>query len=383
MKKIAGFVAIALATILMLVYFYKTAFAYTFVYASDTAAHIRVAQLLFNPEFNTLNYLPHIEGYMLFHISLKILSQFTSHNYEIAASIIQTFMNLAVVFISMFYFKRNYRNNMSMSDFIFIILTIFVVALPLTGQVYLPQGVGSIWHNSTYIFMRPFGLISVFSFIAIYKDYEKCYINKGMLLLFSIVTFLSCFSKPSFVFTFLPVAGLYTLFQMYKYKLKNFKFAMGLLLAVTPTVLLLLFQYSLAFHDNLTIAIKFGTFLNLTLFESFVATLSVIIFPLSLLICYKDQIKNKLLLFMSWMTFIFGWLQYYFLITVEVAYGDFGWGYFFSIYLLYLVSLFELLVKEKSNKKMCLVGLFIIQSLIGLYYFYHQLMLGGYNLCLF
>lgn len=377
-KKIALIVIYGLVFIAMACCFYATAFYDARIYASDLPHHVRVAQLLFNPEFYSLNFLPHIEGYLLFHIFIKGFSVFIGHNYELAASLLLAFANVATCLIVAKIANKLLKRKLRFIEHLIIIGSVFVIGLPLLGKFYLPQGTPNVWHNPTLTFSRPLGLICFWSF---YEILEKSKLNKKYyfnLLVFSISAVLCCYAKPSFVFVFLPVAGCYTIYYLFKAKFKNIMLGILLFIAVIPTLLLLIYQYSLSFENNLTIILQFGTFLNLSLWDSFLATLAIALFPLSYIILFAKNLVFKKYLLMSWLTFGVGWLQYFFLTTKEVAYGDFCWGYFMSMFVLYSATIIELFGQEKSKKKHLILGLFGLQLILGIYFFITQWMMKGF-----
>ena len=371
-------IILSLISLVLGYYFYITAFAYETVYVSDLNQHIRVSQLLFNPEFYTENYLPHIEGYLLFHIVIKVVSLFTNGNYELSSAIVLSLSCILTILIVIFYWSKLLKRKLKNDEIFLIILLIFVAGLPLLGKLYLPQGTPTPWHNPTLLFSRPFAIVSFFSFynLLINKNNK---IPKIEMFIFSVSTILSCYAKPSFVFVFISTAGIIVLINILADKFKCFKWAVNILLLVTPTLILLLYQYTLSFSNNLTMIIRFGSFLRLDLISVIIASLAVLAFPIIHLLTNYKKIKYKVLLIMGYSTFLMGWMQQYFLDVKEFSYGDFSWGYFISIFLLYLVTLIDL--KGHSVKTNILTyAIYIIQFFFGVIYLIKQMNLEGFLL---
>lgn len=357
--------------------FYESAFLVPGRGISDLRCHIKIAQNIKVIDFVApgCSFAP---PYKFYHFFTALLSFLTGRNYELSSAIVLTSSQIATYFITLHIFELEVNGfEKKLWKRILSISTLIVIALPYKFYLYLPQGSPNVWHNPTYVVMRPFALISFYSFYKIIefenKFTEKC---RKYYLLFSISTLISVIAKPSFVLTFLFAAGIFVLIRIIKERFNNIMFGFKLFLSVLPTLIVLFWQYIfIKQFEILHTSISFGTFLKLNLFDSFYATFCAIIFPFSATLAVFKNDKYKNVLKIGWLNVLVGWLQYYFLIQETSPTGDFAWGYMFSLYLLYLfliISIFDTIKSDKKNNVIYYVSiiLYIVQLFCGVYYFY-------------
>lgn len=316
-------------------------------------------------------------SYLLFHVCTKAISFFLFGNYELAATVVLMLMVGVVLYLSIVYYRK-FVAEIKLIDYLILLGMQFIVGLPLTGFLYLPQGSPSIWHNPTYIMQKPFSMILFFSFVSIFSDGANQKADKKNYLLFSLFSLLSCYAKPTYVIVFLPFAGIYTLYDMIRKKFKNTLSVLKLSLATTPTLAMLAYQFYTTMEAGSMIGIRFGTFLNLNMEECILATTSVLLLPLLYLIIYRKKITNHIMMILAWGTYAVGWLQYFCLYEVGFAHGNYLWGYSMSIYILYLCTFYELSNQKNDRKKRVFIFLYFIQIVFGIVYFISQLLLKGY-----
>lgn len=346
---------------------------------SDFPPHINTAKSLFEGKgvyAVTLNRITRM-SYLLFHACTKAVSFLVFGNYELATTVVLILMVGFVFYLSMVYYRR-FVAEINITDYLILLGMQFIVGLPLTGFLYLPQGSPSIWHNPTYIMQKPFSMVLFFSFVSLFCNEISQKEDKKNYLLFSIFALLSCYAKPTYVIVFLPFAGIYTLYYMIRNRFKNILFVIKIFLATIPTLAMLAYQYYTTMEDSSIIGIRFGTFLNLNFEECILATISVLFLPLLYLVIYRKKITNHVMMILAWGTYAVGWLQYFFLFEGDHAHGNYIWGYCMSIYILYLCTFYELSNQENDRKKIIFTFLYFIQIVFGIVYFISQLLSKGY-----
>lgn len=374
-KRFFPFVLLFLS-VLMFLYFYRTADNYDL---SDLAPHVQAARTLFTgTRIYSITPQRTIEiSYLLFHLLTWLAARILGGSYELAAASVLTLMNLLQLYLMRRISRAFLKDRYSALDDWLLLGILFMTALPLTGRLYLPQGSGAIWHNPTYITMKPFALLEFYCLIRIlYLDAQTSWKDT---LLFAGSCLLSCFAKPSFTIVFFPAAGLITLAELIRHHDRlQWQRSLALLLGVLPTVGLLLWQYSLTMSGSVSTVVKFGTFLNLSPVQALLATVSVIALPALSLLLEGRKAANPSAVLMTSAVFACGWLQYYFLQESEFAHGNFAWGYFFCIFLAYFVTYLEVRQQpEIRNIKWIYAG-YGIQILAGLVYFMKVFLLRSY-----
>lgn len=363
---------IVLLFVLMGIYFYRVSFDYAL---SDIAPHLDGAiemKSIFDLYSITPQRTIHV-SYPLYHIIVKCLGILCLGNYALASSLILCGAILATFLIMI---KICYDLNIEINyKTIWIILLLnMLVCFPFNGKLYLPQGSPNVWHNPTFLMMKPFALLSFYSFCMFVK-WRK---NKD-LICFMIGCMLSVLAKPSFTIVFLPVAGFVTLVIWSKEWKNNFRFALKLLLAVLPTLIILIMQYLITLESDSGIVIRLGGFQNLGYFSIALATLSALFYPLAFYILNRNKIIYKFELLMSYLIYFFAWVQYFMLDEAQYNHGNFAWGYFMALFVLYFITTLNL-IRIEDKKNIIIYGILMIQILAGLIYFVNIFMMKGYML---
>lgn len=373
-------IAVAIVSLFMLVFFYKISSLPPEL--SDVSSHLDFAKILFDSNYVQLSSGVNstYAGYMLYHLLTKLLSILLFNNYELASAIVLTSANLLTYFILLRIAKEMNIKNKFMILEIFSLL--FIVCLPLTGKLYLPQGSPSIWHNPTYIVSKPFSLLAFYQFYRVDgcgKQQKKDY------ALLSLYLFLSCFGKPSFSIILLPAMAIHMLYKRFKARKFDFLGILKMFICVLPTLLLLSVQYLSVFTNEISdsttkvvVGFKFGTFLNLDIRMSIIALLSTFILPVLYFVLFHDSIKNKKIVNFSVLCSLIGCAQYYFLYQAGRASGDFGWGYFMSIFVLYAVIVIDCMQQNNSKKKTTVQLVYRTQMILGYIYFIQYFLTQSY-----
>ncbi len=268
------------------------------------------------------------------------------------------------------------------------------------GAIYIPvlyehhysgTMAATVWHNTTLIEMRFFGILAVLFFWKLMKkikDQDKFWRDW---LFFVIFLFLTVGFKTNFYISFCPVAGIILIVYFISAIKKHDKrtvirsFVTGAsILAVLPV---LYFQSTQLFSGGEEpgnhIIVSLGTvYLHSAPNAILKIFLSVLPFAVVFLYAlYKKSISKE------WL-FMFGMLCidiFVYLVFSEsgsrMFHGNFGWGYKFSLYLINFMALLNYLKFVKEGRKegtknkdkifLMLIGLILIASIVsGVVYFY-------------
>ncbi len=357
----------------------------------DFIAHNPSSIELFNVPVSELSF-PLIISYPIMHITVKIIGlaisllPFASLSIElstdIASVVVATSCNFATILLVRFILNKLYCPPKKSVKYLFDLISVtsvFIIGIcgPLTDyKFYLPQGAPNVWHNPTFIFVRPFGLVAFYLFLRAFEAIktEKNYLKK--LCVFSFSLALSCVAKPNYAFVLMPAMGILTLIEMsdnFVYKFK--KIGVPLLLSVLPAGIILILQFiyvSSTFADgNVYTIIKFGSQFDMLISLAIRSTISMLAIPLTVFaILGLRRTKSETGFLLSLLAVFVGWVQYYFLYQTGHAFGDYFWGYGLSTHLSTFISLGVLIKHEKRKHILVLVlSVYLVQLLFGFQYF--------------
>ncbi len=328
------------------------------------------------------------KGYSLYSLIMRAIYalNITSWLVYFADMMLIVISNLASIIIIRKYLKeRFFDSNVNQYTMDFLSIALFLVSMiviifPTNVSWYLGVGSGNPWHSPTYYLARPF---SILMFIYMIKAYQKP--AKKELTLLALFSVLSCWSKPSFAFVFIPGCFIVFAADVIKHKFSNFKNALFTALAFLPSVSVMLLQNSVLFGgeqgDNV---ITFGlspSWVQHAPFGSIpLAILLASAFPLYMTVVSikKLDLPYKL----SIATFVIGILENAFIYETgsRMFDGNFGWGYQFSMFFMFLVSSMKLFGNPPKNKILRTVGyiLFGVHLLCGCMYLLRIILFGSY-----
>lgn len=308
----------------------------------------------------------HIFCYPLYHLTIGLLSKVLCGSYYLANIITLTACNIFSIFILNKILIRfiNDNENSPWIDFASVTAMLFMPATnPLVEWTIYEKHCGpNPIHNPTITFVRPFGFLAIYYFILFLQDTKE----KKNAILFSLFIFLSVIAKPSFAFTFLIAMGVVVLIYM----LRDRSILLGVksLVLVLPGVAMLLFQKEFTKTDLLLepIHFKFGSFSDYSLGE--VIIVSLIMFPVVLILFKKSNLKNSVYL-LSIIALIIGWLQMFFL--TDGPDGNMAWGYELAVQFATAVSLsmWSWTSKMKVFSRRNIAGIvYLYQCIVGVVY---------------
>ena len=224
----------------------------------------------------------------------------------------------------------------------------------------------NLWHNLTYIAMKPFAIISIILFFSLISSYKTKPILITEFICFSGFLFIASLFKLSFAFGFMPCLLVMMIIDFIKSKGKNILNYILFGATMLPTGLLMIWQKTQLFDQ--TSEIEFD-FLKIWLLYTDTPLISIglsLAFPLIILIFnYKDLIRCKIYQF-SWFFAAVNILIFACLCESgpREMHGNFGWGTHFAVGLLFVVSMCKFLNQVRNISKFKLT---IISSILGMH----------------
>ena len=243
------------------------------------------------------------------------------------------------------------------------------------------------WHNSTYIAMRLFAILSFLSFVQLLEE-DSSRVNPKSIVRFFVLLLITNLFKPNFVIAFAPAAFLICLIELIrnhgKGLVKYIWFGVAFLASLAP----LFYQYIVLFQSES----ESGITLSLGRFQGYMETgffpwllISNLIFPLIVtVLSFVNHRKNNILL-LSWILEIITFFEMMFLTETgpRAMDGNFSWGIYLSSLILFICCIAELIAIPKQEKHRwahsvawCILLLHLIN---GFMYFGILIMGGGYG----
>jgi hypothetical protein len=273
-------------------------------------------------------------GYFL---AVYILSFGIPHPYAlIAGSVILLSLAVGVKYILI---KKYLKIDQQKLLLLFSISLLLLTNLPGPKNFLIGQFPPNLWHNSTSIFLMPFAIGLFWQGLKYWENpSQKIALNLLILLLINVII------KPSFVFVFVPVFGLMSL---WRWKLSK---AFWRIVGVGAIALLLIIlEYVAIFQWNsfragpqpetgLTIApFHVWSFHSSNIPWSLLASIA---FPLSYIIIFPKRLKASFPLQFAWALFAFGLVIFILIAETGLREYDanFIWQCYISNFLLFLVT---------------------------------------------
>ena len=238
----------------------------------------------------------------------------------------------------------------------------------INKQHYIGYQSGNMWHNSTYIFMRLFAVLTVILFVKLYTK-AKDGIDPKTWILFSLSMLLSTAFKASFFTVFAPFLAIVLLIDLCSRRLP-FGRVFVLALSVIPSFVAMLIESLVMFNtadDNRIIIAPFKTFSlrgdhpKVTLILSVAFLLTVVAANLNKI--FKDRCFLYGLIF-----YCVGFVETFLLAETGERSLDsnFMWGYSSALFFVFIVAFVRAYGSFRENKK--LLPVFTVQSLVLLWH---------------
>lgn len=248
---------------------------------------------------------------------------------------------------------------------------------------YIGYQSGNMWHNSTYIFMRFFALITLLYYVKIREKYKKEFTFTNWVV-FSFLLMITTGFKASFLTVFAPFLLVKLLYDWaHKAPFKNV-FFFGT--TVFPAIFVMYLESLVLFPGTGESGYKISPFEALSLRGDHpkISLILSIAFPLCVLLFNGAKLLKDKIYLGSFIIWVIGFLEVFlFVETGERALdGNFFWGYSIALFIWFAVSAVRMVVSCKQSLSKINTGIFVCQVLILAWHFisgiwYFVLLLQG------
>ena len=214
---------------------------------------------------------------------------------------------------------------------------------PLDGKHYFGYIVFTVFHNPTFIVLKPLGLLFFLLILKLLQAENR--FNLRLMASAFALTVVSILAKPSYAICAVPVFGLYTIPMMIRGHWRLFTMiALGIFL---PVALSLGWQYSLTYTGNAESKIIWAPLAAISAHSSWllVKYLLSILFPAAVYLAFFSRARRDFALNLSWLIFLLGSFYTYFLAESgeRFYHGNLGWGTLECLFILFVFSVIFLL----------------------------------------
>ncbi|MBR4060620.1 MAG: hypothetical protein IKK03_12360 [Lachnospiraceae bacterium] len=204
---------------------------------------------------------------------------------------------------------------------------------------YVSYQVPNIWHNSTYICMKLFALMTFLYYFKLEKKYCDGITVKEWLV-FAILNVITTGIKPSFLLAFSPIMGIFLLVDLFKRM--SFKRILIFGSALLPSGAVVLWQNAVLFGSDTGNGMTINPWYTFSLHADrpkLAVLLSVAFCGVVILMTLKNVFKDKKYLFTILMV-VLGFLEALCLVESgkRSVDGNFLWGYSFCLFVLFLYT---------------------------------------------
>ena len=365
---------------LMFVLFYRQAIEYGGMYTSDMRAYILETQGLESGyEF------PYRLFFWLSGIWMSVLTP------EAAVAVSTMLLNSLSVVLLKYYFDKNLRKHAARQSLQWNLgwdgaVNFLVFALFFVSMYYGPKGekifgydynyrcngilTPNPYWNATYLAVRPFTILCFFLTAELLEEYEeKIPVKKALLL--ALFSFLAAFTKPSFHFLLLPVAGLILLYRLLRSRFTNWKNTLGLGCCFLPSGFLLIYEFFGVFTgenilgEETGIGIELGKAWYIHSNRISLSVMLALLFPFCVLALNFRQLKRDGAFRLAWQLLLTGFLSFLFLYEkgFRLEHLNFSWGYMHGLFFVYVVCGFQIL-KNLMEWKPWIYQMFVIPEFL-------------------
>jgi len=250
----------------------------------------------------------------------------------------------------------------------------------LSDGRYIGMESANIWHNSTYIVMKPLALICIILYVDLMDSYQETLSVKRWIL-FSTALVICTGVKPSFLVAFAPMMAIFLLVDLVKGTPFKNVFLFGL--TVIPSLLVILLQNAVLFGGDTGNGweIKPGYALSMHSGHPIIVAGLSILFPLIVFVWNIKKVRKDRWFSFAWLMALIGFAEVFLLCETGTRAGDgnFMWGYSFAILVIFIVSILVWLsdinicclgtqTEEANQKKHVLYRIYVAATAIVLLY---------------
>lgn len=305
--------------------------------------------------------------YSLMYAILGFLWKLPYHSVLIGLTL--SVLSMLSIYFTYVLLKKNLPN--ISNEYLYLAALVCNMYMPIhmpyfNDSPYLGLFCFNLFHNSTYIAMRPFALLSIIIFIKLFDKYYTKPISFAEWFCFSFSLFITTWFKPNFMFGFAPCMLIFMLIDFAKGKSKNVLNYIIFGTTVFPSVLLMLWQQAQLFDQTSGIGFEFLKVWKAYSKNPFMALILSLAFPLIVLFLnYKDLKKDKVYRF-GWILAIINISIFAFLYEKgsRMFDGNLSWGTQFAVGVLFILSMYKFLSKIKI---MSTIKLIAISAILGMH----------------
>lgn len=232
---------------------------------------------------------------------------------------------------------------------------------------YVSYQSANVWHNSTYICMKLFALMTFLYYWKLEQKYREGITVKEWVI-FALLNVITTGIKPSFLLAFSPIMGIFLLVDLFKKVPFKRIFIFGA--AMLPSGLVILWQNAVLFGSDTGNGMTLNPWYTFSLHADrpkVAVLLSAAFCGVAVLATLRDVFKEKKYLFILFMA-ILGFLEALCLVESgsRSVDGNFLWGYSFCLFVLFIYTAVKCF--RYPRKTMVQKGSLIAMSLV---YFLH------------
>jgi len=240
---------------------------------------------------------------------------------------------------------------------------------------YVSYQSANIWHNSTYVCMKLFALITFLYYWKLEGKYREG-ISLKEWIIFALLNIITTGIKPSFLLGFSPIMGIFLLVDLL-HKV-SFKRILIFGSAMLPSAIVILWQNLVLFGEDTGNGITLNPWYTFSLHAAIpkiAVVLSAAFCGATILVFWRDFKWDKKFLFITLMAAL-GFLEALCLVEsgTRSVDGNFLWGYSFCLFTLFIVTTTKTIFYQTktSAQKYIRIGLLCIYGwhlYCGLEYF--------------
>ncbi len=240
---------------------------------------------------------------------------------------------------------------------------------------YISYQAANIWHNSTYVCMKLFALMTFLYYWKLEQKYREG-IRLKEWIIFATLNVITTGIKPSFLVAFSPIMGIFLLIDLFRKVPFKRIFVFGA--ALLPSGVVVLWQNAVLFGEDTGNGMSFDPWYTFSLHSNIpkvAVILSVAFCGAVVLATCKEIWKQRQYVFVIFMA-VLGFLEALCLVESgrRAADGNFLWGYSFCLFVLFIFMAVKALQYPRTTwlQKVIFIGLILLYGwhlYCGLEYF--------------